>query len=262
MEEKFEVRDHRNKSMFRVDDEIIDKYARKIGITALNVYLYLCRHADRNQESFPSQIYLAGKIGVSKRSIIRAINTLEKFNIINIRREWRKGTQKTNNTYILLDKNVWKNEAGDKSVTLEAGDISNNKQVTNGAEAGDTTDTLRIHIYKDTHNKDIAEQSSAEGVPNQVSEIIKQFADDIDPKNKLYYNNKTQRAAVQFLISEYSYENTLKMIASVKMLRDKIQYFPSISTPCEMRDKWGKAVDVINRLKNKKSDTLERMRMM
>ena len=232
MADTFEVRDHRNKAMFRVDDEIVDKYARKIGITALNVYLYLCRHADRNQESFPSQEYLSEKIGVSVRSVQRAISTLQKFNIISVSRNWRTGTQRTNNTYTLLDKSVWM-EAPDKTVVYEAPDILDTKHTTN------ETISTRHHGYtKVTHrkvaHKKVTHLTSEHS--SQIPEVIKLF-ESVDPKNKLYYGNKTQREAVGFLLDEYGFEEVQRRILVLPRVAG-LPYFPIITTPVQLRDKW------------------------
>ena|SRR3990167_5876399 len=106
--ETFEVRDYRNKTMFRVDDEYLNGYSKLCGTNATMVYLCLCRHADRHQESFPSIELMAQKTGISKRSIIRGIQILIKWNIIDKHRERRKDATWLNNRYILLDKSVWK----------------------------------------------------------------------------------------------------------------------------------------------------------
>lgn len=78
------------------------------------------------------------------------------------------------------------------------------------------------------------------------AEIIKAL-ESVDPKNKLYYGNRTQRAACDFLIKEYSMENVLKMINFYVLARGKVKYLPSISTPCELRDKWQKLQDLFAR---------------
>lgn len=94
--------------MFRVDDEYLNGYARLCGVNATLVYLCLCRHADRHQESFPSIETMSEKSGISESSVKRGISTLIEWNIIEKKRE-RKGTGRwLNNRYVLLDKKVWK----------------------------------------------------------------------------------------------------------------------------------------------------------
>jgi hypothetical protein len=79
-----------------------------------------------------------------------------------------------------------------------------------------------------------------------VAEIIKEM-ESIDPKNKIYYGNKTQRAACQFLIENYGFEKVKEMIQILPELKNKVAYLPSITTPCELRDKWQKVGDAITR---------------
>lgn len=89
---------------------------------------------------------------------------------------------------------------------------------------------------------------------NDVSEVIKAM-EKVDIKNKLYYNNKTQRDACTFLIENYGKEKVLEMIEGIPKARVNIPYFPSITTPCELRDKWTKIYEAVHRSnKNKKLD--------
>lgn len=88
----------------------------------------------------------------------------------------------------------------------------------------------------------------------QIPEVIKAM-ESIDPKNKLYYGNKTQRGACEFLIQEYGLEKVLQAVKVIPILKTKVSYFPSITTPVELRDKWVKVNDAIvregvNRAKN------------
>ena len=68
------------------------------------------------------------------------------------------------------------------------------------------------------------------------AEVIKAF-EAVDPKNKSYYGNTTQRAACDFLIAEYGLEEVLKRV-KVLPRTNKIPYFPSITTPHQLKEKW------------------------
>lgn len=82
------------------------------------------------------------------------------------------------------------------------------------------------------------------------AEIIKRFT-EVDPKNKLYYNNTSQRAAADFLITEYGFEEVTKRISFLP-LSNKAPYFPTITTPCQLRDKWVDLENAADRAKRKK----------
>ncbi len=102
------VRDLRHKEKFVVDDVYLNGYSRHCGIYATGVYMVLCRHADKEQTSFPSVELIAEKLKISERSVIRAIKTLEAHNIIKTnKRKSGKGTF-CPNLYILLDRSEWK----------------------------------------------------------------------------------------------------------------------------------------------------------
>lgn len=91
---------------------------------------------------------------------------------------------------------------------------------------------------------------------NDISEVIKAF-EKVDAKNRLYYANKTQRAACTFLIETYGKEAVLAMIGGIPEARVKVPYFPSVTTPCELRDKWVKIYEAVHRSNKSKKPDME-----
>jgi hypothetical protein len=89
----------------------------------------------------------------------------------------------------------------------------------------------------------------------EIAEVIKAMV-SVDPKNKLYYGNTTQKGAVDFLIQEYSLQTVLSVIGGIPMARQTVKYFPSITTPCELRDKWVKAFEAIHREKQNQAPVI------
>lgn len=85
---------------------------------------------------------------------------------------------------------------------------------------------------------------------NLIPEVIKLF-ESVDPKNKTYYKNTTQRAACLFLLNEYGMEEIKKRV-EVLPVTNTMQYFPNITTPCQLRDKWVQLNNQIERHKNEK----------
>lgn len=79
------------------------------------------------------------------------------------------------------------------------------------------------------------------------AEIIKAFT-LVDPKNKTYYNNTTQRSACDFLLEEFGLDTVLKRI-SVLPKTNKVPYFPTITSPYELKEKWQKLEDAVERKK-------------
>lgn len=76
-------------------------------------------------------------------------------------------------------------------------------------------------------------------------EIIKALT-EIDPKNKTYYSNKTQRSACDFLLEEYGLEAVLSRIKLLPQL-NKMPYFPSIHTAYDLKEKWMKLEEAVGR---------------
>lgn len=77
------------------------------------------------------------------------------------------------------------------------------------------------------------------------AEILKEM-ETVDPKNKTYYANTTQRKACDFLLDEYGLEEVKKRIM-VLPKTNKMPYFPTITTPVQLKDKWVQLQDAVER---------------
>ena len=109
---------------------------------------------------------------------------------------------------------------------------------------------------KETITKDTSEETSREKVVDNFStplvenvrvsdmadfnplgaEVIFELI-NIDPKNKTYYNNKTQRAACDFLIEEYGLQEVKNRILLISKTNG-LPFFPTVTTAVQLRDKW------------------------
>lgn len=78
------------------------------------------------------------------------------------------------------------------------------------------------------------------------AEVLKLF-EGIDPINKTYYGNKTQRKACDFLLETYGMEKIKKVIEIILEFRGQ-EYFPSITNPYELQNKWVKIAEHLARL--------------
>lgn len=98
--------------------------------------------------------------------------------------------------------------------------------------------------------KESTKETTSKGKPLREynplgAEIIKAF-EEVDPKNKTYYGNTTQRKACDFLLDEYGLEEVKKRI-SVLPKTNRLSYFPTITTPVQLRDKWVQLQDTVER---------------
>ena len=135
----FKIRDLRKKEQFIIDDIYLNGYAKECGIYATGVYVSLCRHADKEQKSFPSLKKIAEELSISRSQVIRAIKRLEKYNIVKRERMGKK----LNNRYYLIDKSEWSGR-NFTSVPQELHLVSG-----------------RNFHSKDAHSKDTQERSSS-----------------------------------------------------------------------------------------------------
>ncbi len=143
MEASPKIRDKR-RQMFLTDDDYLNGYSKLCGIYATAVYMSLCRHANKQQYSFPSIETMAEQHNCGKDSIIKGIKSLEEYNIILVDREkeGKKATQ--NNGYTLLDRSEWK---------LKASLLDRPNQVHEIDLSKSTRKTVRDLYNRSTHAK-------------------------------------------------------------------------------------------------------------
>jgi len=108
---------------------------------------------------------------------------------------------------------------------------------------------------KDTITKDTSEETSHDNKnpmtnENLIPEVIKLF-EAVDAKNKTYYRNTTQRSACLFLLEEYGLAEIQKR-TTVLPKTNGMPFFPNITTPCQLRDKWVQLNNAISRAKTER----------
>lgn len=137
--ESFEIRDLRDKDFFVADDAFLNGWAKFLARAVILVYLALCRHANRGQQSFPSVSLMAKKLGLTVLSVKRAIKILESLNMVAVVRD--KGRH---NVYYLLDKKVWiKPERTQTGIVSDTG-ITDDTGIISTHQTGIVGNTLRI----------------------------------------------------------------------------------------------------------------------
>lgn len=83
------------------------------------------------------------------------------------------------------------------------------------------------------------------------AEVLKLF-EEVDPKNKLYYANTTQRKACEFLLEEYGIENVKKAIKILPQINRKKLFIGQVTTPVELINKWVKIAGALAQEKTPK----------
>ena len=164
-----------------MDDEYLNGYARLCGWKAALVYTALCRHAGKDQSCFPGIKLLSEKLGISEKSIKRGIRDLEKWNIIQVVRNRGRNGIWRNNTYILLDKSVWKAKP---DLGKGWGKPAHQSSVSPVTGVRETSDRGTGGPHKETHRKEISKEiedstgdnSCGNPLVNSAMEILKGFS--------------------------------------------------------------------------------------
>ena len=88
-QEKIEIRDLRNGGWYWVHKAVIREYASKVGAIGIVVYNFLASLADRSQVCFPSQKYIAERLGYSRATVSKKIKLLEENRLIRVEKRSR-----------------------------------------------------------------------------------------------------------------------------------------------------------------------------
>lgn len=96
------VRERRRKSFYTADNVIYDTFGGEIGPYALAVYHYLCRRANDDERSWPKIRTIQSVTKLSPSSVRRAIEDLERAQLISVAETFDEEGQ-AENVYTLLE---------------------------------------------------------------------------------------------------------------------------------------------------------------
>lgn len=104
-----------------------------------------------------------------------------------------------------------------------------------------------IHTHAMYSNSNSNSNSNiTEGKGIEIPEIIKAF-EKINPACKRMYGNTTQRKACQHLIEVYGFDKTRDVVERLLPQTNGMEFFPSISTPLKLQEKWSDLESAIKR---------------
>jgi hypothetical protein len=252
--EQIKIRDLRKKEKYFIDDAYLNGYAKLCGVYATAVYNSLSRHSNfKTQECFPSIDLMAEQHSMDRKTVMKGIKTLEKWNIISVSKGKNKKTKRQlPNAYVLLDKSEWKPKPIIKSRVLSV-DTDNTKAESltridpspyQGESRVDVVDCKDNKVLMLTNIKDINEPE----VRGNGIELLNLFYRVLNPNIK--FNNKTMRGDAGWLVDRYGMEKLEAMVLYIKQHQEE-QYFPSISTPTQLRDKMAQIINHASKQKNK-----------
>lgn len=233
-QEQLEIRDHRNKQWFWVDDEYLNGYARLLRPNSTLVYLALCRHANKDQQSWPSYDLLMEKLGLARATISNAIKELEEWGIIKVERSRNEQTKRQNpNIYILLDKRSWKPKPSSNS---EPGAEFNSAQEPSSIDEQKPSSNSELEVNT-VLTKHIEPNILAKPV-DEVNELLDFFKQNINPH--INFANKTERKACNDLLNTYGLERVKQSLLFLEHKRKTDKYLPTVASPYDLWTKWAK----------------------
>jgi hypothetical protein len=154
----------------------------------------------------------------------------------------------------------WKKE---QTQTAKIADSQNDKQLKRlTAKKAEISNKDYISNKEEESNKEVASNdakpASAWGVKlkkkrtySELGKVIIADFESVDPKNKDYYEVTTQRSASDFLIREYGIEAVRKVI-KILPTTNNLTYFPTITTPHQLKENWTKLAAAIQKQKGEK----------
>lgn len=95
----------------------------------------------------------------------------------------------------------------------------------------------KVDTGKDRLGEDRKEENTSETSSPEIPLLIKSF-ETLNPASKRFYGNTTQRKACQDLIDTYGLERVQSVVEKTLPKTNTIPYFPSITTPLQLFEKW------------------------
>ena len=142
---------------FWLENQVVDLIP-EIGITALSVYIVLCRHAGKDRTAFPATRTIANIISKSRRTVHRAITRLIDAGLVQADSRDRGNGSATSSVYtlpLLPPRSV-----GD---TSDAPPKTKVTPVTRGVDTSDAPPGHQCHTHKeDLLEQDLLEQDKKE----------------------------------------------------------------------------------------------------
>jgi len=119
------------------------------------------------------------------------------------------------------------------------------KKVKQGVKETLTVGVKETLTNKYNTNNNINNNITCEDKPRKdIQELLRLFYENLNPNLK--FQNKTLRADAEFLVNHYPLDKLETMILYIKEHQNE-QYFPTITTPTQLRDKMASIINHKNR---------------
>ena len=126
----------------------------------------------------------------------------------------------------------------------------------------DTLSHTNSNTNSDTNSNTGASRSGKKVKHNPLGGEILKAMEDINPTNKTYYNNTTQRKACDFLLEEYGLEKVLLAIKILPTINSKKLYIGQITTPYELKERWAKIRPALEQENNRHKGNIKNQKVI
>lgn len=130
------------------------------------------------------------------------------------------------------------------------------KRLSSGIPKVDEVAT-QVRLGKDS----IGEDNTSETSSPDIAVLIKSF-ESINPASKKFYGNKTQRSACQHLIDTYGLDRVKTIIEKTLPKTNGLQFFPTITTPLQLQDKWVALESAVRKYQSEKITNKEKYKII
>ena len=220
------------------------------------VYIQMKRIAGDDGTCWTSQTTLAKQCGISINRLKKSINYLLTHKWIEQvgKKETitRGGAQEVNEYKIA---NLWKMfiDFYESKKGVSRDDIPLGKGVSRDQQRGVTSEVKGVSPGDDKEEpllrRTIEEEKASPSDANLTNLLIGLFV-EINPAYHNLFRNTTQRKACERLLATHGLEQ-LKKVTALLPQTNGMPYFPSITTPVQLEEKWA---SLENALRKKKSD--------
>lgn len=209
-----------------------------------SIYFWICEHADEDGVCYPGRKLLAEEAGTTVKTVDLAIKMFVDDGVLVKTSRKKPGTkQNLSNLYQIMII---------EGVVAKKTPPSSDFDPTPSSE----NDTVTIPI-RTIPNNIAGDTPAGEKNTASIPVVIKAF-EGINPTCKRYYGNKTQRKACDELISHYGTVRVVDVVSKALPKTNAIAYFPTITTPLQLLEKWSILESAINKHNNRKHQQKEK----
>lgn len=227
-----------------------------------SLYLVMKRIAGEEGSCWASPTTIGKTMGVSS-------NTVRKYRDNLVKRGWIKkigerGKTKPTDEFEIVD--LWKlntdfyhkkeSSTGEQSQK----ESSTGEQIVQLVNLVSSTGGNKEEPYKKNQEEERVATEAVAIESSLIVSLIDSFR-KFNPSAEKWYENKTQREACQDLIKMYTLDRVLIIVEKTLPKTNGLPYFPTITTPVQLRDKWVSLESAVRKYQSEKKVEKEKYKV-